>query len=239
MIGSTRSVALMRIGLALLGWAEFGNPVQPHRAPHAGLSIAYYIATTASLFGLRARESTFLAGVVYATSIILVQKEPLREAYPLAVASMVLAFTPCGTSLSVDRWRTKPAPPEEGNLWALHLLRVVLSAYLAYGGYGLMKTGTHWFVPTNPDDRPEFMAGLLELAAAIFVWSPKHRAYAAVAVVSITTTLALVFNLRGAAALADVLLLAFLPPELVHEAIDTLLGRKPAELATRPRPPDS
>lgn len=230
MTGSTRSVALMRIGLALLGWAEFGNPVQPHRAPHAGLSIAYYLATTASLFGIRARESTFLAGAVYLASITMVQARDMREAYPLAVASMVLAFTPCGTSLSVDRWRTTPAPLEEGNLWGLHLVRAVLSGYLAYGGYGLMKTGTHWFVATNPDGHPEFMAGLLELAAAAVLWLPRHRLYAAVAVLSITTTLALLFNLRAAAALADVLLLAFLPPELVHETFDTLLGRGPNPL---------
>jgi len=229
MIGSTRSVALMRIGLALLGWAEFGNPVQPHRAPHAALSVAYYATTFCSLFGIRARESTFLAGAVYIASITMVQqRETLREAYPLAIASIVLAFTPCGTSLSFDRWRSKPPPPEQGNLRMLTVLRFLLTAYLAFGAYGLVRTGTHWFVPTNPDDRPELMAGLLELIAAALLWSPKHRLYAAVAVLSLTTTLALLFNLREHAMFADVLLLAFLPPELVHETIDTLLGKRPS-----------
>jgi hypothetical protein len=246
--GSTRSVALMRIGLVLVGWAEFGEAVQPHKVAPL-LSLFFYVATFAALIGYRAPYATFASGVAYLLILRLVPSQMLHHTYLLAVTTLLLSLTPCGRSLSVDRLLAGRAsgkpPPEEGNLWALRLIGVELSAVLVWSGYDKLALGFAflsgdrleqmlvYFYTGVPVITPIWakalfvLAGtgvvLVELSAAVLLWLPKYRMKALVACLVVTTFFQVALALRAFGFLSYVLYLAFLPPEGVHRVLSQLV----------------
>ena len=142
--GSTRSAALIRIGLALALWARFGGDlglfVQSSAAGRT-LALVFWIASTCMLIGLGA----WLASAITAACVLA-----MCSAWPalggnegwahhhvqlLGAATLFCALTPCGRSYSLDRWRAlrraaasgAPAPAERGNLWGLRLIVLQLS----------------------------------------------------------------------------------------------------------------
>lgn len=110
--GSTRSAALIRIGLALLLWTRFAADLAPWAAPTPGrilLGASFYLASTLMLVGAWSRWTTAWTG---ATLLVMVYGVGPRGMEPwihhhttlLAHATTLLAFTACGRSLSLDRW---------------------------------------------------------------------------------------------------------------------------------------
>jgi hypothetical protein len=248
--GSTRSVALMRIGLVLVGWAEFGEAVQPHKVAPL-LSLFFYVATFAALIGYRAPYAAFASGAAYLLILRLVPSQMLHHTYLLAVTMLLLSLTPCGGSLSLDRLRAvraararnEPPPAEEGNLWALRLIGVELSAVLFWSAYHKLAlaflTGDRleqmlvYFYTGLPVMTPGWAKALLglagtsvvlvELSASVLLWLPKYRMKALAACFLVTTFFQVALAIRAFGFLSYVMYLAFVPPETVHRVLSQLL----------------
>lgn len=155
--GSSRSSALIRIGLALLVWTRFSEELLLFKhLSWAGLafSLSYFFWTTAMLVGLASRLSALAVGahvfVLYFYGGYVQGNEPWthHHVYLLGMASALCALTPCGRSYSLDRWRALrraektgvAAPPERGNLLGLRL--IALQLCLMYFWTAWDKT--HW-----------------------------------------------------------------------------------------------
>jgi hypothetical protein len=149
---SSRSSALLRVGLALLLWARFAGDLVFTDATTPrffALSAAFFAATTAMLVGAWSRLATLasaaVGGFLYVVWGVL-RKEPgvaHHHVYLLVAATFLCALTPCGRSYSLDRWRAlrraeraevRP-PPERGNVWGLRLLALQLSAVYLWSAY--------------------------------------------------------------------------------------------------------
>lgn len=143
--GSTRSSALIRIGLVLLLWARWGSELTftKHLADgNLPMCVVFYGSTTLLLFGVWTKVSAPLAALstlwlVYGMGHLQGVEAYTHHHTTLLAWSMVwLALTPCGTSYSVDRWLAlrraeragRPAPPETGALWGLRLMSLQVAA---------------------------------------------------------------------------------------------------------------
>ncbi len=150
--GSTRSAAIIRIGLGLLLWGRFANDLLPFRFP-LGLEtlycLAFYALTTLMIVGLWARLATFLTGLwglctyYYIGHVFGHEPYTHHHTYWLAIATIYCALTPCGLSFSIDRWlalrraqkSSSPPPAERGNLFGLRLIVLQLSAMYFWTAY--------------------------------------------------------------------------------------------------------
>ena len=157
-MASSRSSALLRIGLALLLWARFAGDLVWTDATTPrffALSTAFFAATTAMLLGacsrLAALASAALAAFLYVVWGVM-RNEPgvaHHHVYLLTAATFFCALTPCGRSYSLDRWwalrRAERAgaapPPERGNVWGLRLLALQLSAVYLWSAYDKLAAG--------------------------------------------------------------------------------------------------
>lgn len=262
--GSTRAIALVRIGLALVIWARFGTGLTLHFNVVAWqllLSTYFFVFTTFMLFGLYTRFSVFMVALCLAVFYFIFGYGGIRpeffahHIYLLMAVTFLLAFTPCGRSYSVDRYRAVrsarrqglPLPPEHGNLWAQRL--IVLQMASLYLWAGVDKTGAH------------FLSG--DRLEAIFMWAyggrplenvlltPELYISAAIAVVLVEYFLAVAILVRRALPVAVpiglalhaafylilplatfsitmiLLYIAVLPPNAVHRMIDRLQGYEP------------
>lgn len=251
--GPTRSVALMRVAFVLLGWAEFGEAIQPHRGS-ALVSTFFYAATFLALIGFRAQYTVFASGIAFLLAITRLPGQMMHHTYLLAVSTMILALTPCGRSLSVDRWRQRKGEREreEGNLWALRLLGVELTAALFWSGYNKLTFGTHTFQTAfSSGDRLEQMlvyaysglpvaAGaakalitvvsvatvLIELGGSVLLWIPRYRSKALLACLAMTTFYQIALPIRAAGLVYGVLYFAFVSPHTVENVMRRLVGAR-------------
>lgn len=151
--GSTRPVALMRIGLALVAWSRFAFDLSLFQRLTLGytvLGLAFFVSSTAMLFGIASRAATAATGsvlllgtYVYLGLIRGVEPFTHHHCYLLSFAICLLALTPCGASYSFDRWRAvvraereeKSAPPERGPLWAQRLIALQVAAIYFWSAY--------------------------------------------------------------------------------------------------------
>ncbi|MCB9759403.1 MAG: HTTM domain-containing protein [Alphaproteobacteria bacterium] len=144
--GSTRSAALLRIGLVVLIWTRLAWPMRPAQAltdpERLAMGLLFFGSTSAMLVGFHTR----IASALTAVSMLLIYywfgfyrgEEPWthHHVYILVIASVLVALTPSGGSYSLDRWREvraaeaegRPPTPERGWMWGLVLIRVQLSA---------------------------------------------------------------------------------------------------------------
>ena len=195
--GSTRSAALLRIGLALLLWTKFATDLAPFKAftpDRLLLSAVFFTATTAMLVGFWSRTSTLLAG---ATALWLMfgigvgqGHEPWvhHHVFLLALSTSLLAFTSCGGSYSLDRWLTiraasargEPPPPETGDLWGLRFIGLLVSnvyfwgaydktSWVFLGGYRLHHTFGYLFLGSDWPESPVTANVMAVLAVATVV----------------------------------------------------------------------
>lgn len=150
--GSSRSSALIRIGLAMLFWSRWAGELLLYmdQSP-VGLFLAanFFVATTLLFVGYHSRVAAVWTGSVglamYYYFGFQLGREPWthHHTYLLAVAALLIALTPCGRSYSLDRYlavvraeRTGVAPPaERGNLWGLRLIVVQLSVLYFFAAF--------------------------------------------------------------------------------------------------------
>jgi len=138
--GSTRSAALLRIGLVITMWARWSDELLPLKHLSDGrwpMCVVYFVVTTFALIGLWTRIFVPLAAasalylVYYVGHVKGVTAYAHHHTTLLAWAMVWLALTPCGKSYSVDRWlalRRGEAPEERGNLWGLRLMSLQVAA---------------------------------------------------------------------------------------------------------------
>ena len=143
-VASSRSSALIRIGLVFIIWARFAWAARPWDSDFGwpiAFSLLFFIATVAMLIGYKARISTFVTAVLtvsfYYFFGVFLGYEPFthHHTYWIGIATLFCALTPCDKSYSLDRWLAvrqaqkegRQAPPEEGNVWGLRLIVVQLT----------------------------------------------------------------------------------------------------------------
>ena len=153
---SSRSSALIRIGVAMLFWSRWGSELLLYRDQSpAGLllTVNFFAATALLLVGFHSRLAALWTGCVGFSMYYYFGYELGRapwthhHTYLLAIAALFLAATPCGMSYSLDRYlavaraerRGDPAPAERGNVWGLRLIVVQLSVLYFFSA--LDKTG--------------------------------------------------------------------------------------------------
>ena len=142
-IGSSRSSALIRIGLVFIIWARFAAnqlPLYHEFGWRTVFSILFYFFTVAMLIGYKSKISTFVVGVLVMFIyryfwLMLGEVQVSSHMYLIGMAALLCALTPCGESYSLDRWLAvrrawqsgHTPPPEQGNLWGLRLIVVQLT----------------------------------------------------------------------------------------------------------------
>lgn len=150
--GSSRSSALIRIGLAMLFWSRWAGELLLYRdLSPIGLFLAanFFVATALLFVGYHSRAAALWTGMVglamYYYFGFQLGREPWthHHTYLLAIAALLIALTPCGRSYSLDRYlavmraeRAGVAPPaERGNLWGLRLIVVQLSVLYFFAAF--------------------------------------------------------------------------------------------------------
>lgn len=252
--GSTRGVSLMRMGIALVAWSELGPDITA-RAAGWSTSLLFYLVSTLMLAGCFARITTFLTACVTWYAIYQLPGTMHHHTYLMAVATTCLALTPCGGSFSVDRYlavrdaeaKGEPIPEERGNLWALRLICLQLSAVFFWGGWDKLTLGSqslqvgflsgdrleqtllyYHSIPMHPALSFLFMlmgAGVtcFELFCGIGLWLPKTRKWCLLGCLLMTTSFQILLNVGTFGLLAAVLYLSFVPPEKIHRFVDRLV----------------
>lgn len=149
---SSRTSALIRIGLVVVMWARFSEELLLFkRLGWDGLafSASYFIWSTMMLFGIASRLATPVTAVhlllIYFYGGHLQGNEPWthHHVYLLSWSTLLLSLTPCGRSYSVDRWLAVrraeragvPPPPERGNVWGLRLIAIQLCLLYLWTAY--------------------------------------------------------------------------------------------------------
>ena len=162
--GSTRSLALIRMGLVANCWARWGNDHVLYRdlTPEVMLvGLLFFVSSTLTFVGCWTRAAS--AGLAIATFYFVYVKghmygfEPYTHHHTtlLANACFLLALAPCGRSLSVDRWRAQnrarkssktsgalsTLEPERANLWALRLMALLMASIYFWGATDKLNMG--------------------------------------------------------------------------------------------------
>ena len=153
--GSSRSSALIRIGLAMLIWSRWAAESAPFYSPDAIrplLALALYASSGLMFLGLwtgfAVPATAAVTAGMYAYGVHTHHAWAAHHTYVLVFAIVYCALTPCGRSYSVDRWlavrrarKLGLAPrPERGNL--LGLRRMALQLAVMY--FFTAADKTHW-----------------------------------------------------------------------------------------------
>jgi hypothetical protein len=199
--GSTRVVALIRLGLPLLlicnyayrfqWWRALpggqGDPVTWAEA-YANLGFGVvFLASTVSLFlGFWSRTSAAISGLTQITMIGVMQGvfEQVHWAHHytqlMAIATLLLVVSPSGRSLSLDRWRALnrgEALPERAPLTGQRLIAMLMSSMYFWAVIDKLRPG---FLSGDDIERfflvyyldSDYPAGaLFPLACAVFAWA--------------------------------------------------------------------
>ncbi len=267
--GSTRSLGLLRICLALLVYTRWAHDFQlfrewqPNRidmptGAFIALSIGLYLSTGMMLVGAFSRVATALAGASTLAIVIgvghLLGHEPYthHHTWALALGVALLALTPCGGSFSLDRWWAlrradragQPPPTEQGELWALPLLGLHVSAIYLYGTWAKLTPGylsgarmQHYLMTLyTGSDLPQGLLAdaliqlstwgsiLIEPLLAIGLWIPRLRRWLLPVGLLFHGFIYWSLPVGTFSMTIAALYLAFLDPDASHRAIDRLLG---------------
>lgn len=262
--GSTRSAGLLRVALATLAMALYGGELQLFRTLDGvslGLGLLTQVASVCMWLGLAARASTAATGLCLVAAhfhfgVGLGRGAFLQhQSWLLATTVLLLSLTPCGGSYSVDRAllvaraarRGHAAPEERGDVWALRLVALQLSAVYLYGA--LQKTSAAFLGGSRlqqiflelywGSDRPQgrwFAAaamGLalavtgLEYALAVGLWTRRGRGPLLALGLAMHAGFHYLLPVGIFSALCAALYLAFLPPERVHGWLEAVHGAPP------------
>ena len=141
--GSTRPVALMRIGLSAVAVARFAPDLIVARATTleaAVLGLFFFAVATAAFVGYRSRAAIGGLGILvfclYAQGQMALGPPQWahHHVYILGISCVFLSLTDCGRSFSIDRTLdlaargVEGAAPEHGALWGQRLIVLQMSA---------------------------------------------------------------------------------------------------------------
>lgn len=148
--GDTLSLAFVRIGSVAVLWSRWGGDLRllAYREPER--MVLATITLTASFFlavGLFTRASAWItaigsAWVLYKLGYVDgIDDFVHHHTQAMVIGLVILAMTPCGRSLSVDRWLAlrraekagTPPPPSTGPVWAVLLFSLHLAAIYLWG----------------------------------------------------------------------------------------------------------
>ena len=261
--GSTRSAGLLRLFWGLILWARWADELLPFRRmefDHWVLSAAFFSSTLCMVIGFFSRTTTLASGLIALYMVFVAGhlggNEPWTHHHTtyLAVGTLILGLTPCGKSFSVDRWialrRAESAgldwPVEYGNVWALRLLALQLSAVYFWGAIDK----TRWAVLEG--DRIEqplmylylgsdypgawfqalsvgiaCLTVLLEYSLAFGLWFRRFQGRLMPLGILFHCTIYYVFPVTVFSVVSILTYLAFMPPEAVHRGVNRMLGVKP------------
>lgn len=154
----TLSLAVVRIGLVLVLWARWAEVLRLfwYRDPtHVAVGTGLLAASLFLALGLWTRVTsvlTFLgaATVLYQWGHIEGNSDYVHHnTQALVIALGILALTPSGRSLSLDRWwqlrqaerRGEPPPSTQGPTWAMSLFAVHLCGIYLWGAINKCNEG--------------------------------------------------------------------------------------------------
>lgn len=249
--GSTRKLAVLRIGAALLVWARFADDFALYNDRGwiwATTGAAIYLSSTALLVGFRSRLAALLTGLSIAFAVFylgVVQRNYSLVHHHISLLMflcLLLALGPCGRSLSVDAWRDPQ--PQTGPIWPCGLIALQASAVWFWGAVDKLKPGwlsgerleaiimaqyygSDW--PTWPGFSTVMLGAaistvVVEFVLAIGMFFPRwHRLLIPLAVV-FHAGIYFVVPVATFTATMYLLLLAYIPADRFHAAIDRLLG---------------
>lgn len=262
--GSTRAVALMRILLVFVVWSRWANEVLLLRdlsAPRLALTVAFFTITAWMAVGLYTEVAKWaFAGLV--CTIVFgfgvyggLEDWAHHHTTMLANAAVFLAFTPCGRSLSLDRWRAvraaeaagQPPPPERGPLWGVTLLGLLVSSLYFWSAFDKttcaflsgqrleqifveLYTGSDWSPPTGAGlgfGVAGTLVVLLEYTLAFGLWVPRLRRVLIPAGLLLHGVFYALIPVYTFTVSMWTLYLAFVDPDALHDALDRLLGHPP------------
>ncbi len=264
--GSTRPVALLRIGLVFILWSEWGSTYYLPKShmvslPYTLFGLSFFLSTTVMLVGYKTRIAT--AWTAFNVLCLYALQSPLGVPPELVryhahnnlitVVTCLLCLTPCGTSLSIDRWLTmrrairenKPVPPEHGDLWATRLIAFQLSMvyfwaafdktnYMFLSGERLQEILMAFFLGSDPPAVPGFTFGVMALAVSTVVleyvlafglWFDRTRGWCCLAGFAFHGIIYYTLPVMTFSAVSCLLYLSFFPPDRVNEFISQLLGQ--------------
>ena len=150
--GSTRSSALMRIGVVALLWTEYAAEQRLWKLADSldlALALLFFVASAGMLLGFFTRVSASLTALCtvlfyYYLGVYRSNQEYVHHHnYLLMMGAVLIACTPCGRSFSVDRYlalrrarrQGKSLPLETGSLWALRLIAMQLAVMYFWAAY--------------------------------------------------------------------------------------------------------
>jgi hypothetical protein len=216
-----------------------------------------YLSSFCLLIGFKSRFAALWSGLTIAVAVIylgVIQKHYSlvhHHVSLLMIFTFLLALTPCGRSFSVDRWRslkTANPLPEWGPLWGVHLIALQASAVWFWGAVDKLHAGwlsgdrlqaiwMYYYTGSDFPTTPGFVllsqvaavsAVIVELGLALGMWRPRwHKVLIPLAIAFHAVTY---FTVPVATFTATMflLMLAYIPAQTVHAAVDRLVGKTPS-----------
>jgi uncharacterized membrane protein YphA (DoxX/SURF4 family) len=136
---STRTAALLRVGLVLLLWDRWADDFVLFRAKTAEdvvVALSFYLSTALLAAGIATRLTSAWVALTMLTVFYWlgvhrgVEPYTHHHTYLLTMLAVLVAFLPSGRSFSVDRWfalHRGRALPERAPMWSLKLVAVQIS----------------------------------------------------------------------------------------------------------------
>lgn len=231
-VDSTRSSALLRIGLVFLIWSRYANEFVLVRDPSVigiALSLNFFSASLAMLVGYRTRLATLWMAAVLFTMYFYFGVELGRpwvqhHTYLLVAATFLSALTPAGRSYSFDRYLAlrraaragTPQPAELGNLFGLRLM--MLQHIFIW--YYHSPTMPEWSFFTPLCAAIACFVVVLEFLLAFGLFVPRLRRWLIPAGIALHLLFYLVLVVKTFSLTCVLLYLAVIPARRVHEFLD-------------------
>lgn len=208
--GSTRSLAIFRVLVVGILWTRFSWDLFWPRAKSPSYlvaSVLFFAVTPLLLVGFKTRV---VAWITSGTLVFMLVQIAYREHHEpwthhhvafLVILTALLALTPCGRSLSVDRVLAvrrarregRAIPDENGPLWAVRMMQMTVTSLYLYGAIDKMR----WSYVSGARLHHYFMEsfGNFPLPMTGLAGSVVDATFAVVAVSSIALELSLAFLL--------------------------------------------
>ena len=260
-VGSTRSLGLLRIGIVALIWCRWAGEMVLVRMPGAvqtALALVFFLVTALMFVGLWTRLSSAVTALVM---VIIYYYFGIAQGFDgwakhhtclLMMSAVLIALTPCGRSLSLDRYlavrrssRSRIALPDErGALWGLRLIQIqVFCVYFwsvadkldpAYLGGERLQAILMWLYGNSSyPEWPGFASlcqamawasVLIELTLAVGLFFPRWLKFLIPLGILLHGSFYVLFPVSTFSLNMILLYLAFVPAARVHRVIDQLLG---------------